>query len=272
MCYNSRMMAQESDLAQDWESFEEDCYRYLKAKYPYASFVDLGKHNSNVPDIIVGATHDEFYMEIKKPVAQCGQFVLKPSNGKFVFSQNNKTTQNAYTEKIISEMNRSFDRFSNAGTSGEKINLPDNIFFGWIMDYYTKKGVKYFISKKDDYVIFPTKRFPAYFDVSATYRVKKSGSTNPSSNNLPEILHYSKGKIISHSWQDGKLLIVSSSYSDGDKIEGTRYNYQLNQVSANRFNVRRLSNTANANVIFSISLKKDQDTEDLKHFENNIRA
>lgn len=266
------MMTQETDLAQDWESFEEDCYSYLKAKYPYASFVDLGKHNSNVPDIIVGAAHNEFYMEIKKPVAQSGQFVLKPLNGKFIFSSSNKTTQNAYTEKIISEMNRSFEKFSNAGTSGEKISLPDSIFSSWIMDYYTKKGVKYFISKRDNFVIFPTERFPEYFDVSAIYRVKKSGSTNPSSNNLSEILQCSKGKITSYSWQDGKLFVVSSFYDDGDKIEGIQYNYQLNQVGTNRFNVRRLSNTANANVIFSISLKKDQDIDDLKRFENDIRA
>lgn len=212
-------MTQASSSTQDWETFEEECYEYLKAKYPHADFDDLGKHNSNVPDIAVRAQHDDFYMEIKKPVAQSGQFVLKPLNGKFIFSPNNKTTPNEYTERMISEMNRDFAKYSNAGTSGEKLDLSSAIFYGWIMDYYAKKGVKYFISKKNNYVIFPTEKLPEYFDVSAVYRVKKSGSTDPSANNLLEILSASNGNIEGYNWEDGKLYIASSFYNDGDKFD-----------------------------------------------------
>lgn len=259
---------------QNWERFEEECYEYLKNKYTQTSFKDFGKHNSNVPDILVAATHDEFFMEIKQPIAQSGQFVLRPANGEFVFSQDNRTEANKYTRIIMAEMNRNFTKYLNAGTSGECINLPTSVFYSWVIGYYRSKDVKYFITKTEDFIIFPTEKLPEYFDIFATYRVKKSGSSNPSVNNLQEIIQGSEGKIKKYEWRNEELIILSALYHDGDKLEGDRYNYQLNEIGINEFKVRRLSNTANANVIFSIFLRPNQEQvkEDLESFENDVRG
>ena len=47
------------------------------------------------------------------------------------------------------------------------------------------------------------------------------------------------------------------------------YTYHFSK-KLNNFEIRRLSNTYNRNVIFSIKLIKSQDINDLKEFENDL--
>lgn len=74
-------------------------------------------------------------------------------------------------------MNNLFDEYLEAGTKGKEIVFDNcnNVFSTWIIDYYKNKGVKYFIT--NNYIILPIERFSDYFNVSAKYRVKRSGSS-----------------------------------------------------------------------------------------------
>ena len=48
------------------------------------------------------------------------------------------------------------------------------------------------------------------------------------------------------------------------------YKYYLSKQSNNIYEVRCLSNTYNMNVIFSVQLKKEQDSSDLVMFESDL--
>src|SRR5699024_12543004 len=63
------------------------------------------------------------------------QFVLLPDYEKkeFVFSTRNKTKQNENTDFIIQYMNKNFERYANAGTTGEDIEIDQKIFNSWIV-------------------------------------------------------------------------------------------------------------------------------------------
>ena len=48
------------------------------------------------------------------------------------------------------------------------------------------------------------------------------------------------------------------------------YTYYLSEQNSGDYEVRRLSNTYNMNVIFSIELIKTQDENDLEEFESDL--
>lgn len=263
---------------EQWERFENDCYEYLQKKYAAVSNITFqhdGGSDSTVPDIaVIKNGQNQYYIEAKMSNAQSGQFVLLPDEGKriFTFSPKNKSQPNFLTDIIIDHMNNNFDKFNNAGTTGENIDIDNSIFSQWIVDYYTRKNVSYFMTKGRNYIIFPIQEFKKYFDVTAKYRIKKSGSSEPAKKDVARILSVLKDNYgIKQSSVEGKKLFV---YGDGNIskvrfVEG-KYTYYLAPKSENRFEVRRLSNTYNMNVIFSISLKKEQDENDLKIFENDL--
>lgn len=169
-------------MATTWENFEIDCTNYLNKKFgKYATFEHQGGADSTVPDILVKTKSGRnFYIEAKHTPAQCGQFVLLPNieTQKYVYSPLNVNRINAYATKIMETMNNDFESFKEAGTSGKDIIMPNgtDIFCNWIIDMYNHKGVTHIIT--NSYTIFPLEKFSSYFDITAKYRIKRSGSSN----------------------------------------------------------------------------------------------
>lgn len=114
-------------------------------------------------------------------------------------------------------------------------------------------------------------KFSEYFSVSAKYRVKKSGSSSPSAKFVEEvqILLDSSGTTgkVSH---NGKKMFVETSENLNKKRFIGKENTFMMSVTEEGTVVRKLSNTANANVIFSIKSKKSQDSADLSLFEADL--
>lgn len=262
---------------ESWKEFEKSCYNYLVRTYgSICTFEPLGESDSTYPDVRVRPQHGRpFYIETKESLAQCGQFVLFPDEEceSFEYSAGNKSPLNSFSQEIINYMNRNFYDFVEAGTRGQEIDLPDRVFYGWIKKYYSDKGVKFFITKGSSYVIFPIEKFEEYFSVSATYRIKKSGSADPSRTNIPEIRNILNARGCRFDLlADGKKLFVKTTDNlAGLKLRGAKYTYLFNQTERGVYNIRKLSNTQNANVIFSIGLKRGQDRRDLQEFEQSIR-
>lgn len=255
-----------------WRVFEEECVEYLKEKY--GNFFELkGEADSTVSDILFFDKRKKFYIEAKMSIAQCGQFVLLPNlkEKKFVYSSKNKTFENEYAEEIEKFMNKRFDEFYNSGTSGKELEISKSIFYNWIINYYKNKGVEYFITKdKNKFIIFHIDKFPNYFDVIAKYREKKSGSSKFTNSNKEDFEEAIKSLGIEYSF-DG-LDIISDSDLNDLKIRGNKYNYLLKKNNR-KYIIRKLSNTRNANVIFSIKLMKYSDNEqknDQEEFEETI--
>lgn len=263
---------------ENWEIFEQNAVNFLNGKFGnLCKFVGSGGHNSAEPDILVYKKDKViFHIESKSPVAQCGQFVLTPNfrTLKFEFSKQNHSSAELAVD-ILSYMNKNFKKFCTSSTRGENIELPEKIMFDWVIKYYSKiKGTKYFITQyNNNYIICNIKNLSNYFRISSKYRIKKSGSSVPSYNNIEEIISIVKQEKIkinkNPEINNGECII----YVDCDKtkfiLSGSNYRYQFNKVG-NRYNIRRLSNTSNANVIFSIISIKEQAKEDMDLFIHDI--
>lgn len=259
------------------EKFETSCYQYLCNTYGSADtiFTHKGKHDANVPDIEVSLSNGaNYYIEAKMKDAQCGQFVLQPDYKTQTFIYTAKSKENSYTDKIKTHMNKYYNRYVNAGTSGEDIILDTSIFYRWVKEYYTSKNVKFFITQSLDYIIFPVNEFDKYFDISACYRCKRSGSSHPSKNNLAELTALLDGLHVDYSLQIGNSknnAYVTMDYNMHKKyLQGPSYEYFFKLDTGNRYIVTRCSNTWNSNVIFQIKLKAEQNPQDLTIFKNSI--
>lgn len=261
----------------NWKAFEKDCFQYLVRTYGHiCSFEQLGESVSTNSDIKVSpAKKPPFFMETKERLAQCGQFVLfaDEEHKSFTYSSGNKSPLNQYSQTIIDHMNCHFVSFAEAGTRGQEIQLPDSVFYGWIKDYYVSQNVRFFITKAAEHIVFPIEKLEEYFNVTAKYRVKKSGSSDPSRRNIAEINGILKKE--GYHFQlitDGKKLYVRTDKDiSGKKLPGEKFTYLFNPAEHGFYHIRRLSNTQNANVIFSITLKQEQQATDLLAFESSIQ-
>ena len=260
------------------ENFEIDAVSHLNSHYTYCGkikFVRGDTSDSTKSDIeVIISGRSTFFIEAKDTAAQSGQFVLLPNeqDKKFIFSPRNQSEPNEMTDIIIDYMNHDFERYNEAGTRGEKIEIDNAIFYNWIISHYTKKGAKFFITKKNSFIIAPTYRFPYYFDVSATYRIKKSGSGEPSKKDVDKIEQIIKNVYANAEFNiDGKKLYtkITNPLSIRDFRLGD-YTYRLSEKNSNRYEIRKLSNTYHMNVIFSINVKQEQAIEDLFLFKKEL--
>ena len=245
-----------------WEAFEQDCTTYLNKQFGnFATFTHQGGADSTTPDIFVATTSGKrFFMEAKHCPAQCGQFVLHPnlSSRKFEYSHLNINTLNEFSHIIIQHMNRDFEAFCNAGTKGKDIYFEgcEEIFAKWIIQANEAKGVKFFIS--NCFTILKLEDFNKYFSISAKYRTKKSGSSDVGKNRHNSVLSYivSNHMPILQSRIDGDKLFITSSINLNNQKFFVNNNEYMFSKRENEYEIRKLSKTKNANVIFSIT-KKD---------------
>lgn len=259
------------------EQFELRCYEHLKKFYKTkeTDFYHEGGMDSTKSDIAaVKNGKIAFYIEAKDASAQSGQFVLLPDEEKevFVFSPRNHSEPNEMTDIIVNYMNSDFHRFNNAGTAGETLNIDTSVFARWIIEHYKDKNVKYVISCDNDYVIFPICKFEQYFKIIANYRIKKSGSGEPAKKDIPAIKQMIKSHYngVQFYQEEKKLFVDISEKINKDKFIMGNYTYFLSKRNIGDYEVRRLSNTYNMNVIFSIELIRTQDENDLKEFESDL--
>ena len=248
----------------NWEIHEKECYQYLRNTFGQdAEFIHHGGSDSTISDIQVRTKNGQsFWIECKSPQAQSGQFVAIPKDGRFYFSERNKSLPNEISEFIINIMNRDFYKYSNAGTAGIGLDINSDIFAYWIKNMYKNKGVKYFIthSTTGKYVILPLDDISRYYSIGATFRAKKSGSSNVAKSSqemvaqrIVESLNVSASQI-----EYGvKMRVDSPLIADKQKIEINGYVYMFSKTPDGCFIIRRLSNTNNLNVIFSVSLKNE---------------
>lgn len=265
------------------ENFEIEATNHLANKFSSYG-VSFKRHltsDSTSSDIeVLKDGRTLFLIEAKDKSAQAGQFVLLPDNmtRMFKFSDLNSSSLTDNTLAIIRYMNLHYDMFSNAGTKGVELMMDKKIFEEWIKNHYLGLGAKYIISRKRDMFILPISKFAEYFDVKAVYRVKKSGSREPSkkvTNKVIEKLESELNDAQLYTEQVGKkqkLYVKTTQVSDGLKFNIEENTFQLSKVKgfSSIYEVRQLSNTNNPNVIFSIKAKKEQEKIDLEKFINEI--
>lgn len=276
-------------MANAWEELENRCYEYLKQLYgKYHLIEPYGKSDSIKADIkIESLKNEEFFIEVKASQSQCCQFVLFPNEEtkKFDFSKANKVPLSKNCKRIIAYMNALYNKYHKVTKKGIPVNVDTSILYGLVQNFYSVKNVNFFMTEGTDFIIFPSDSFSDYFTIKAFYRRKPSGSSEPNElNNNSEILQGLNDDdisgIIEYRTIGNKIrcFFHSDNNLDKKKMICAHYTYQFKDneyskmVSKSKnyvFEIRRLSNTNNPNVICQLSLKTTvQNKNDLQIFEN----
>lgn len=155
--------------------------------------------------------------------------------------------------------------------------MDKKVLSSWIIEYYKNKNVEFFISKFNNrssgqFVIIPINRLGDYFDISATYRTKRSGSRSLPKKDISLVEAYFKSlyQFAQFITRDGNTYVCNLEYSGSPRIEIGNNKYYLNDSDAGMYEIRKLSNTENMNVIFSIKLTKEQDENDIILFKEAL--
>lgn len=278
-------------MSNAWEELENRCYEYLSGLYGDKNEIEpFGKSDSTKPDIRISPTKEkEFYIEVKSGDSQCCQFVLFPNedNEQFDFSSKNKVSLTSNCQRIIAYMNGLYKTYHRVGKKGIPVNIGTSVLYGLVNDFYSSKNVQFFMTEGNSFIIFPADKFHEYFEIECFYRRKNSDSSEPNEgNNNSEILYglIDEGisGIVEYKTIGDKLrcFIHTNSKLHKQRMMCEEYTYQFKDNSYSKkiarkkdnvFEIRRLSNTSNPNVICQLSLKKtSQDTDDLMSFENAI--
>lgn len=262
----------------DWEQLEIECTSYLTQNYGNSeiTFVHQGLSDSTTSDIAVNKNNEMlFYIEVKSPNSQSGQFVLNenPNNKKFTYSDKNKTEMTKSKAKIIKFINLDYEKYVNAGTRGYIIDIDKNVISDCVKEHYALKGVKYVMTYDDQYIIIPLERINEYFDITANFRIKKSGSSKVPANEekiVESFFNLETGII--ETYREEKRLIAKTDNTVLRSVVSIDDNeYYFSPRKENEYEIRKLSKTNNMNVIFSLKLIKKQDERDLKDFIRDIK-
>ncbi len=275
----------------NWDKLESECYDYIVSKnYKDLKIEYFGKSDSTKADInIQQANNNDFFVEVKDSKSQCAQFVLFPDSQTCTFelSRQNKSSDSVYRQQIIDHMDQNYNNYKKVGSAGIPVDVDKTILYGWVNDFYKDKNVDFIMTKGKEFIIFPINKLPEYFDISAVYRKKPSGSGEPNPNTnikeiedglkqeeLPGTIVFqkigNKNRCFLNTTQDlDKYRMVCPSYTY--QFKDNRHSKKVDTNSPYVFEIRRLSNTCNPNVICELSAKKDtQNKEDLLSFENRF--
>ena len=278
----------------NWEELEKNCYeRILKMYGKLAQILAHGESDSTKPDIeVILPNGEKFFIEVKSRNAQCCQFVLFPDDATktFCFSNRNKTEKTAACMKIIKHMEENYTHYHKPSQSGINIDIDTDTLYELVDEYYAAKLVKYFMTQDKDgnYIIFPSERFKNYFNITSCYRKKKSGSGEPREPQMHEIRealddYFIKGTVdIVELDKPRCFLACDNNALHNEKLICTDFTYQLkrnkhsekvnlNSSLPDTYEIRKLSNTNNPNVICQLELKDVQQNEnDLKSFNDSF--
>lgn len=279
----------------NWETFEVECYEKLQKDYgEFAKILPHGKSDSTKPDIEIRLPNgNNFFIEIKSKNAQCCQFVLFPENKTktFRFSERNKMKKTEACKTIIEYMEKNYSRYCKPTQSGIAIDVTADTLYNLVDEYYSPKLVKFFMTQdyNGKYIIFPAAKFKNYFNITSCYRKKKSGSSEPSEIHISEIeqalIDYSINGSIDITKVDKPRCFLTTCDNGLHKkrLICNDYTYQLKTNEHSKrvvpphrlayiYEIRKLSNTNNPNVICQLELKDVcQDSDDLKSFENLLK-
>lgn len=246
-----------------WQLFEEHCLNYLQGKFGmYGNFALAGGVDSTASDIAVTLSNGvKFFIEVKEDNAQCSQFVLIPDmqSREFIYSRRNKLPMNPFTKHIMIYMNNHFDEFSQAGTSGKRIDPFLAASAGHIRYQHMMKGVEFFITYDNNnqrYILLPLSLFSYYFEIVGMYRAKKSGSSPISKKDeMPINAYLSNNYGFSCSRSGDKFVAPIIHDLIGKKLDINDCKYIFGDLDGNSMYMRKLSDTQNGTVIFCVKLK-----------------
>ena len=260
-----------------WKDFEKNVYEYLvkNIQYPKIRIIHQGSSDSTVSDIHFYCSEKKiFTIECKKNESQASQFVVKNNinNKTFENSEKNKFIDE-FSDQIIDHMNDHYDHYSKVNENGNILNellCSKKLMYSRVISQIKSKAV--FIasshnlnnfSVKSPLLIVPVEKIEKYFDINGVYRTKKSGSKSLKETDYSYFEKKYKTQII------GKKIYLDDPNNQIDaNIEKGFYFSKKNEKGLRE--IRKKGTTANANVIFSLSLRENFKHTNFKFVKNYI--
>lgn len=264
----------------NWEDFEQKCCSYLNENYGSKDirFELNGGSDSTAPDIKVCINGvNVFNMEVKSGVAQSGQFVVLNENGRLVFSPRNRSKE-CYAKPFIDYMNDHYNLYNTPTTASEELDMDPDVYNNWIINHYKHKKAKFVITGDSPaFIIFPIEHYGSYFETKCNYRIKGSGTGSVAKRDaeaVKTLFHATSYRFEPNGKKKYYYYYLSgcSGYKHADTETLGEYTYYVSRVcDSGEIRITRKSNTRNANVIFSIKLKKNQSHDDIELFKKALK-
>jgi hypothetical protein len=244
-----------------WKLFEKNSANFLDSNVTRRDifFRPVGESDSNACDINVYEKNNFlFSIECKFSPAQSSQFVVKLNQveKKFVLSEDNRSNSDG-TKEIIQHMNDQFDYYSASTTDDTNINLTcdESLMYGRVIKQLKKKSPLFVASSYESnfcetkpLVIDYIENIPSYFSISGKFRTKQSGTRNALEMHLTRIKDFKK--------LNDKFYIYDPSSNLGKYHPNDNAIFLQPPDNKGYRALRKRSTVRNANVIFSLVLKK----------------
>lgn len=249
----------------NWEIFEIAATNFLNNYFKSSGvrFDNDGGTNSTVSDIQLFKDDERIAnIEAKYSPSQAGQIVLLFNNDTFVLSEASKNIENDFTHQIIEYMNQNYQTFKDVGTSGISINIDQGILFNWVKQTYQDKGSNWIIAStkyqnllESDLLLVPIMDIDQYFNISATFRRKRSGTAHLPQSRVEEFKSQFNNITTNYTLnKDGKKYKLKTNINIPSLTISN--DYFLSRINQSEYYVKKRSLTNNANVVFSLVLNE----------------
>ncbi len=251
-------------MNEKWKEFEHSATKFLNSYFTEFTFENLGESDSTAPDIKVYTKEGKLLTQIeaKYSPSQAGQIVVLLNSGQFEFSTKSKNSKVASTQILIDHLNDNFETYSNVAQSSIPIQIDESVLFSFIIEQYQLKGNDWIIASSnsssltiDNLTLIPLNELAQHFEISASLRRKKSGTSS-----LSKSMRGKAEEIISKLFDSYEIKVEGKkSYFYGDigtHPQELPENLYLSPKGENIYEIRKRSTTNNANIMFSLKLKE----------------
>jgi len=248
---------------QKWEVFQNKATEFLNDNFNI-NFAMEGGFDSTTSEI-TARNKDQVIttIEAKFCPAQAGQIILLSDGTKFEFSDKSKNSSNKYTQEIIKYLNSNYSSF--LGTNSATIPVTDisySTLFNWVKTVYSEKNVEWIIASEqfdilneEDLLFVPLNEIENYFDISVTFRRKKTGNIHIPGKDITDFEYdmdlVTKDYTIKRT--NTKYLLTLNERVSNFNI-GTKYLLSMTNKECQYYIKKKDMNT-NPNVMFQLKLK-----------------
>lgn len=260
---------------QKWEVFQNEATEFLSDYFNIHCSME-GGFDATTSEITARNTDQVLTtIEAKFCPAQAGQIILLNDGEKFIFSQKSKNSSNVYTQEIIDYLNANYSSFQ--GTKSATIpvtTISYSTLYNWVKTIYKQKNIEWMIASKefcnltaDDTLLAPLDEIDKYFDISITFRRKKTGNDHIPGKDLLDFQE--EMDLVNPNYQikriNNRYLMTLNSKVTNFNI-GTKYLLSMTNKECQYYIKKKDMNT-NPNLVIQLNLKDDIKFQDEKFRE-----
>jgi hypothetical protein len=250
-------------IMQKWKIFEQEACNYLnkKIRHEGVRFSLTGGSDSYSRDIEVFWKDKRLCsVECKYKKSQASQFVVihDLQKKKFKWSSENKSTKEGALN-VVKHMNKKYSYYSQVPKCKTNVELciKTSFMYARVIKQINKKACFIVASNYENrfsperpLILEATRNIKNIFNIKGKYRAKQSGSRSLPKKDFDKVLHCEV--------KDGRCHVYDPVGNLPSKNPGAESIYLGKPDNDGYREYRKLSNTRNPSVIFTLELKKNQ--------------